>query len=263
VELAMDAPAKFFVGTSGWIYKEWAGEFYAEGLKKGTELEYYSTQFNTVEINATFYRLPLRTTTVKWRHRTPAGFVFAVKGSRYISHMKRLKANRLSIRRFFERIQPLGRKCGPILWQLPPNLPFDAKRLDAFLQKLPSRHRYAVEMRHPSWYEQDETFAILRRYRMAHVAVSSLRMPMNLSVTTNFAYVRFHGLEGGPQHDYSRRELRPWADFARQCLAEGVSFYAYFNNDLNTRAPWNAKLLAELVRPGALRSAFRARANAA
>jgi len=239
---------RLFVGTSGWLYKEWAGVFYADALKKGTELEYYATRFPTVEINATFYRLPLRSTTRGWYERTPQSFIFAVKGSRYITHMKRLKATRASVHRFFSRIDPLGEKCGPILWQLPPTLTVDTKRLDDFLSKLPAGHHYAVEVRHISWYEEEGTFEILRKHRVAHVAVSSLRLPKNLQVTAPFAYLRFHGLKDGPRHDYTRAELQPWAEHARRCLSKGIAVYAYFNNDLNTRAPWNAELFARMIR---------------
>jgi uncharacterized protein YecE (DUF72 family) len=235
------------VGTSGWIYKEWAGVFYPEEMPKRGELEHYATQFNTVEINATFYRLPLLSSTRGWHRRTPNSFVFAVKGSRFITHLKRLRVTALSLRKFFERIRPLGRKCGPILWQLPPNFAFESKRLEIFLKKLPATRRHAVEFRHPSWYETPETFSLLAAYKAAHVAVSSLRMPMNFQVTTDFAYLRFHGLAGGPRHDYSQSELEPWARHAAECLQRRCTVYAYFNNDLNTRAPWNAKMFKELV----------------
>ena len=235
------------MGTSGWIYKEWAGVFYSSELKKGQELEHYATQFNTVEVNATFYRLPPLSFAKGWRLRTPDSFIFAVKGSRFITHLKRLRVRQIAIQKFFDRIRPLGRKCGPILWQLPPNFLFDPKRLETFLKKLPKTRRHAVEFRHPSWYENPESFDLLERFKAAHVSVSSLRMPMNARVTTNFGYIRFHGLAGGPHHDYTRKELEPWAKHAADCLRKGCSVYAYFNNDLNTRAPWNAKDFKDMV----------------
>jgi uncharacterized protein YecE (DUF72 family) len=242
----MHRPAELRVGTSGWIYKEWTEGFYSK-MTKGKELEFYATQFNTVEINATFYRLPLLSMTKGWRRRTPEDFVFAVKGSRFITHIKRLKANALALRRFFDRIKPLGSRCGPILWQIPPNFVFDAKRLENFFKRLPKTKRHAFEFRHPSWYETERTFELLKRYKIAHVSLSSLRMPMNLRLTTDFAYIRFHGLAGGPKHDYTRVELLPWAKYAAHCLKQGCSVYAYFNNDLTVRAPANAKALIKLV----------------
>jgi len=239
---------ELFIGTSGWAYKEWAGIFYPTGLKKSGELAHYATQFNSVEINATFYRLPLESTVKGWRERTPKEFLFPVKGSRFITHIKRLKARKTAIAKFFSRARLLKEKCGPILWQLPPNFDFkNFKRLAAFLEKLPRKYEHAVEFRHPSWYEHEATFHLLQSRKVAHVSVSSLRMPMNLRVTTDFVYVRFHGLEGGPYHDYTRPELKPWAEHCGSFLASGMAIYAYFNNDLNTRAPWNAKLFREMI----------------
>jgi len=239
------------VGTSGWIYKEWAGIFYPQGLEKTGELAHYAKTFDTVEINATFYRLPFESMVKGWYRRSPEDFIFAVKGSRFITHIKRLKIRATAIKKFFDRTRLLKEKCGPILWQLPPN--FDAKnlqRLDGFLRKLPRKYRHAVEFRHPSWYETEDAFEVLRENKVAHVVLSSLRMPANLTVTTDFTYLRFHGLEDGPRHDYTRKELRPLADFCRKRLRNGESVYAYFNNDLNTRAPLNAVAFRKMVSGG-------------
>ena len=236
-----------FVGTSGWIYKGWAGTFYPPSVKGAAQLEYYATRFNTVEINVTFYRLPLPSMVKGWRQRSPEGFSFAVKGSRFITQMKKLNVERASIKVFFDRAKLLKEKCGPILWQLPPNFGFNGERLDRFLGIVPKRFQHAVEFRHPSWYEHEETFEILRKHRAAHVSVSSLRMPMNLSVTSDFVYIRFHGLEHGAAHDYMRKELQPWADHCHRCVDNGISVYAYFNNDWNTRAPVNAEMFREMI----------------
>ena len=236
-----------FVGTSGWIYKGWAGTFYPPGSKKGRELEYYATRFNSVEVNATFYRLPLPGMVKGWRERSPENFLFAVKGSRFITQMKKLNVERESIQVFFDRAKLLKEKCGPILWQLPPNFGFNPGRLDEFLKIVPKRFRHAVEFRHPSWYEHEETFEILEKRNAAHVSVSSLRMPMNLNVTSDFVYIRFHGLEHGAAHDYTREELKPWAGHCRRCLDNGIAVFAYFNNDWNTRAPGNAEMFREMI----------------
>jgi uncharacterized protein YecE (DUF72 family) len=133
-----------------------------------------------------------------------------------------------------------------ILWQLPPTLPRDIDRLDRFLTRVPTNYRHAVEFRHPSWYA-DETFAVLRRHGAAHVSVSSLRMPMNLTVTSDLVYIRFHGLDGGAAHDYTREELAPWAEHIRRQAKRECDVYTYFNNDANVRAPANAKLLLEMT----------------
>lgn len=240
---------RVFVGTSGWIYKDWGGFFYPQELEED-RLQFYARHFNSVEINASFYRLPNPETVRGWYRRTSPEFRFAVKGSRFITHLKRLKVERASIKIFFDRARLLEDKCGPILWQLPPTLQFEPERLTTFLKILPRRFRHAVEFRHVSWYGHEETFAILRRYRAAHVWLSSQRMPVNLTSTTDFAYIRFHGLEGGAAHDYTRDELRPWAEACRRCIASDMEVHAYFNNDVNVRAPQNAKVFREMLGAG-------------
>jgi len=235
-----------FVGTSGWVYKGWAGTFYPEEIPAREHLAFYASQFNTVEINASFYRLPSEAMVRGWHNRAPRGFIYAVKGSRFITHMKKLNVVRKSIDIFFERAALLKEHLGPILWQLPPNLHYDPPRLEGFLAMLPRKYRYTVEFRHPSWV-REETFDVLRRHNAAHVHLSSMAMPLNLTTTADFIYIRFHGLEGGFAHDYTRNELKPWADHCREALRNGLNVYAYFNNDANTRAPGNAKMLRAMI----------------
>ena len=239
--------ARLFVGTSGWIYRHWAGTFYPEGLAARRHLAFYATRFDSVELNASFYRLPTLNAARTWHDAVPPGFVFAVKGSRFITHMKKLDVEPASIAVFFERIAPLGDRCGPLLWQLPPHLARDLPRLERFVAALPATFRHAFEFRHPSWYDDERVFDILRAHGAAHVSVSSLAMPRRFDVTARFAYLRYHGLEGGVAHDYTRAELRPWVAHARRCLAEGVDVYAYFNNDVRTRAPVNAEMMRHMV----------------
>jgi uncharacterized protein YecE (DUF72 family) len=235
---------QIFIGTSGWVYKEWADDFY-RGLKPKEHFSYYATQFSTVEINATFYRLPDLSTVHGWRNKAPHDFIFAVKGSRYITHIKRLNNLENSISNFIRRIQPLKETLGPMLWQLPPNFKLDLPRLEKFLKRLPSKFSHAIEFRHPDWFV-DETFTLLRKYNASSVSMSSLRMPLNFMVTADFIYIRFHGLVGGPRHDYTRKELEPWAQHICKQAATGKKVFAYFNNDLNVRAPNNAKVLMEM-----------------
>ena len=234
------------VGTSGWIYKEWAGTFYPKKMPKHGQLAFYAGRFDTVELNASFYRLPTENAARNWKNGVPENFIFAVKGSRFITHMKKLNIEPASMAIFFERIRPMAEKTGPILWQLPPQLPLDLPRLRRFIRGLPKRYRHAFEFRHPSWYVP-ETFDVLRRHRMAHVGVSSMLMPPATEVTSDFVYVRFHGLEGGARHDYTSAELMPWVSKCRRWLADGLTVWAYFNNDLNTRAPDNAIMFRELA----------------
>ncbi len=238
---------RLYIGTSGWVYKEWAGTFYPKGLPAAHQFAFYAEHFRTVEINATFYRLPPVAMVRGWREKAPPGFVYAIKGSRFITHMKKLKVESPAVEKFFDRIEPLRKFAGPILWQLPPNLHLDVARLEDFLRLLPRGHRYAVEFRHPSWLTPD-TFALLKRFRTAHVSVSSLAMPADLTITTDFVYIRFHGLKDGARHDYTRRELKPWARHCREALHSRRKVFAYFNNDLNTRAPQNAQQLIEMVK---------------
>jgi uncharacterized protein YecE (DUF72 family) len=246
VEARLAIMEALFVGTSGWVYKGWAGSFYPEGVPVREHLAFYASQFNTVEINASFYRLPSEATVRGWHKRAPRGFIYAVKGSRFITHMKKLNVERKSIDIFFERAALLKQRLGPILWQLPPNLHYNPQRLDGFLSMLPEEYRYAVEFRHPSWV-RDESFVMLRKHNVAHVNLSSMSMPGDLTITADFLYIRFHGLEGGFAHDYTREELEPWARHCRAALDHGHDVFAYFNNDANTRAPGNAMALRELI----------------
>jgi uncharacterized protein YecE (DUF72 family) len=241
--------AHVYIGTSGWSYKSWEKTFYPADAPKTRHFEFYATQFPTVEINNTFYRLPTLNMVERWRDKAPSGFVYAVKGSRFITHMKKLSRLDGALVKFFEHIEPLKERVGVILWQLPPMLRKDAPRLDSFLSQLPKGYPYAIEFRHVSWMEE-EIFALLRRHFAAHVSVSSLGMPMNLTVTSNLVYIRFHGLVGGAAHDYTRKELEPWATHIRQQSRSGKKVFAYFNNDANMRAPANAKLLMEMVGDG-------------
>jgi uncharacterized protein YecE (DUF72 family) len=242
-----------YIGTSGWSYKSWDKAFYPQDIPKSRQFEFYATQFPTVEINNTFYRLPTLNAVRGWRAKAPPGFVYAVKGSRFITHMKKIANLDGALKKYFDRIRPLRKRTGPVLWQLPPFLSKDAERLEKFLKILPKTYRHAVEFRHVSWLDE-EIFSVLRKYRAAHVSLSSKGMPMNLTATTDFIYIRFHGLEGGAAHDYTGAELEPWAGFIRKHSDEGKTVYAYFNNDINVRAPDNAKMLIEMVGPAAVES---------
>jgi uncharacterized protein YecE (DUF72 family) len=236
-----------WIGTSGWVYKHWAESFYPKDWPKTQHLEFYAQQFPTVEINATFYRLPSEKMVKGWNRKAPNGFLYAVKGSRYITHMKKLKDVGEGLKNYFQKIKYLEDNLGPVLWQLPPNLKKDLSRLEDFLVQLPgSPYQHAIEFRHTSWVD-DETFSLLRKYRAAHVWLSSQKMPLDFTVTANFVYARFHGLENGAAHDYTQKELEPWAEQLIQFSKQRRPAFVYFNNDWNTRAPLNAKLLMEMV----------------
>ncbi|MHB0913449.1 MAG: DUF72 domain-containing protein [Armatimonadota bacterium] len=223
------------IGTSGWDYPHWRGVFYPEHLSTGEWLSYYSRTFSTVEVNYSFYRLPSPGTFERWRERVPPDFAFAVKASRYLTHMKKL-SDIGALDLFLARARILGGKLGPVLYQLPRNFRANPDRLRAFAEALPPDVRHVVEFRHPSWLS-DEIFGILREHSMAY-CITSLDA---VAVTAPFAYIRMHGGERGP--NYEEEELARWAEAAR-ALPEP---YIYFNNDLMGYAPANARRLIELL----------------
>lgn len=239
------------VGTSGWSYDDWDGAFYPKDLPRSRWFEHYLMRFPTVEVNYSFYRLPSEETVARWHDAAPDRFRFAIKGSRFITHVRRLRDCREEVDRFMERAKGLKVFLGPILWQLPPALERDLDALDGFASLLSGGVRHAIEFRHPSWLV-DDAYAVLRAHGVAHVSVSSSRMPRDLTVTAGFVYVRLHGLEGGYAHDYSRAELRPWAEFLREANERGLDGYAYLNNDALARAPKNARELTEMLGDAAL-----------
>ncbi len=232
------------IGTSGWSYDHWNDTFYPAGLPQSRWLEHYVSRFPTVEVNMTFYRLPPKTTVRRWHDGAPRGFRFAVKGSRLITHNRRLKNCEREVKTFVERVRDLKSYLGVLLWQLPPDLACDPELLEGFLRMLPRGLRHAVEFRHRSWLT-GEVFALLEKYGIACVSVSSTEIPPDRTVTADFVYVRFHGLEGGYGHDYDSSELEPWARFLRAVGEEGRDGFVYFNNDARARAPKNALELTD------------------
>jgi uncharacterized protein YecE (DUF72 family) len=226
-------------------------------VKVADHFLFYATQFPTVEINLTFYRLPTEAMVKGWRKKAPPEFIYAIKGSRFITHMKKLVNLDGAVEKFFDRIKPMREVIGPILWQLPPFLKKDVPRLDDFLALLPRTYPYAVEFRHPSWME-DEVLETLKKHKVALVSLSSLAMPIRFELTTNWTYIRFHGLEGGAAHNYTKKELEPWASHIREQSANRRLVYAYFNNDANVRAPANAHMLMEMTGSSAVRAFAKA-----
>lgn len=229
------------VGTSGWSYDHWRGLFYPEDLPRARWFDYYVERFPSVEINYTFYRLPSGRTISSWRERTPESFVFALKGSRLITHRLRLRNCDEALARFHDRVLGLGDRLGVVLWQLPPDLKRDVSLLDDFLGMLPPEVPVAVEFRHDSWLHAT-THSALERHDAALVWVSSVGVAADFTETAGFVYARFHGLGGGYAHDYTAEQLAPWVE-----RLKGEQGFAYFNNDAEGRAPANAALLAALL----------------
>ena len=236
------------IGCSGWNYAHWRnGVFYPPRCPARLWLDYYSRFFDTVEVNSTFYRLPRETAAAGWAAQSPDGFVFSVKMSRYLTHIKRLTGLDEGIPTFMERIRPLAAagKLGPILWQLPGTFKRDDERLAQALDKLPPG-RHCFEFRHESWFV-DEISDLLRSHGVALVIGDDPRRPFQtLERTADFAFVRFHAGHELGTGDYSERELRRWAGRVREWAEDG-DVLAYFNNDWEGYAIRNALRMKELV----------------
>jgi uncharacterized protein YecE (DUF72 family) len=235
------------VGCSGWSYKDWRGAFYPEKLPQKDWLRHYSREFETVEINNTFYRLPSKSAVAGWVTETPRSFRFAVKASRYLTHIKRLRNAEVYIERFLSGIEELtsSKKLGAILWQLPPNFQRDDERLDEALSAIRARApgRHAFEFRHPSWFVPD-VYSLLRSHRAALVISDDPEMPFQAhELTTSWTYLRLHRGSRGRRGNYSALELEAW----RRRIAAWRSraeAYVYFNNDWEAFAVANARTLA-------------------
>ncbi len=234
------------IGTSGWVYPHWRGVFYPAGLPQSRWFAHYAAHFDTVEINNTFYRLPEEATFRQWAGQAPEGFVYALKASRYMTHLKKLKDAAEPLRRFLERARLLGSHLGPILYQLPPNWHLDLGRLQSFLELLPQDLLHAFEFRHPSWYA-DEALALLDRFGAGLCIMDLPGFASPLAVTGRLAYVRFHGPARAYQGSYSERDLATWADRLRGFLRRGRPAYVYFNNDAHGYAVRNALRLREML----------------
>jgi uncharacterized protein YecE (DUF72 family) len=235
-----------FIGTSGWSYDGWAGDFYPEEIDKVDMLDYYVDQFKSVEINATFYRLPFDNMVKGWSNKAPEGFQYSVKAPRQITHYDKLDADRDYLNDFYERIDGLDDHLGPILWQLPPSLEKDMNRLKSFLEIIDTNLSNAIEFRDETWLD-DEVYSELESNGVVSVAISSDSMPASFQDTGNFIYYRFHGLGEGHNYNYSKKELDEWADRCAKALDEGKKAYVYFNNTSSGDAPMNAKVFSDMV----------------
>lgn len=235
-----------YIGTSGWSYQHWRGPFYPPDLPQTRWLDYYVKHFSTVEINNSFYQLPHEATFAEWQHTTPNGFLFAVKASRYITHMKKLRDVQAPLDMFLAHATALGNKLGPILFQLPPRWNFNAERLSTFLKMLPRQHRFAFEFRDATWFNE-QAYALLRQHQAAFCIYELAGKQSPEIVTADFIYIRLHGPAGAYQGQYTQSVLHTWAERIAGWRKAQKDVYCYFDNDQAGYAVQDAQRLRELV----------------
>lgn len=244
----MPKRGRIFIGTSGWAYKHWEDIFFPRGLPERKKLEYLAGHFNTVEVNYSFYRLPQIKTFAEWKERTPPGFVFAVKASRYLTHVKRLKNAESSWQLFLGRAQGLGKKMGPVLLQFPPSFKFkqeNFERIKIFLKCAKKAHKkikLAFEFRDEPW-NNDEVLKYFKKNNAAFVMADSPSFRLHETVSANFIYIRMHGGESLYSSKYSRKELKDLARKVKIWSGRGLDVFVYFNNDARGYAIENAREL--------------------
>jgi uncharacterized protein YecE (DUF72 family) len=238
--------AEIRIGASGWHYKHWVGRVYPARWPASKMLAWYQEHFDTVEINNSFYRLPTESALEQWRSSTPANFCFSVKGSRYLTHMKKLKDPDAGLEKFFSRVDLLKNKLGPILFQLPPNFDVNMQRLEEFLDALPRHHRYSFEFRNETW-NNAEVFRLLRKRNVAYCAFHLAGYQSPVEITADITYVRLHGPGGKYQGSYDDKALGSWARRIKEWRRELKAIYVYFDNDDSGYAAQNALRLRELV----------------
>jgi uncharacterized protein YecE (DUF72 family) len=246
-------PGLVRTGTCGWIYRHWRDRFYPPGLPASRWRDAYVAAFPAVEVDYSFYRLPSEAAIRSWRGAAEAapGFRFALKGSRLITHVRRLEGVDEALETYVRRVRPLGPALAFVLWQLPPSLALDLPRLTGFVDRLPGDLRHCIEFRHPSWLVP-AVLGVLEARGLACCWVSSRAMPDVAPDLAGFAALRFHGLSGGFAHDYSDAELAPWAERLASVAATGREAYAFFNNDGQARAPADARQLVGLLGDAAM-----------
>ena len=229
----------YFIGTSGWHYGHWRGRFYPQELIKAKWLEFYASHFATVELNNSFYRLPSEAAFATWYKSSPANFIFAVKVSRYITHIKRLRNIGDAVEKFIARAKILREKLGPLLYQLPPNMHRNDEVLELFLSTLPRGMKHVFEFRHQSWFNEN-VFEVLHKYNIGFCVFDMPSVSCPLVATADFAYFRFHGSTGLYASCYSDEELAHWARKLADLTVNSKATYIYFNNDAEAFAVRNA-----------------------
>jgi uncharacterized protein YecE (DUF72 family) len=244
----MKALGKTIIGTSGWHYMHWVGKFYPENTRPKDFKDLYVKQFNTVELNSPFYHLPSAETFQSWKNSTPDSFIFSVKASRFITHMKKLKDPIQTFGNFIQNADHLEEKLGPILFQLPPKWNYNKERFEAFLDALPKNvYRYTFEFRNQTWYNE-EVYELLEKHKVAYCIYELEYHQTPLNITADFIYIRLHGPEKKYSGNYSDEVLSSWAEKCIKWNADGKDVYIYFDNDQNAYAAFNALKLIDLVK---------------
>jgi len=237
---------KYYIGCSGWHYDHWRVLYYPEGLPKSKWLQFYAKQFSSVELNNSFYHLPSEKAFVTWRESSPDNFVFAVKVSRFITHIKRLRNLGSAVENFLSRACLLQDKLGPLLYQLPPNMKRNDELLKDFLSSLPRKYQHVFEFRHKSWLD-DSVFRILQQYNAGLCVFDMPGFSCPPMATADFAYLRFHGSKSLYSSCYSDEELSQWAKKIAHLDKKVKAVYIYFNNDAEAFAVKNALTLTKFI----------------
>jgi uncharacterized protein YecE (DUF72 family) len=240
------AMTQYYIGTSGWHYEHWEGRFYPDRMPKSRWLEFYSGHYTTVELNNSFYRLPSIEAFTRWRNTVPDGFKFAVKMSRFITHIKRLKDAEEPLLMFLSHADYLEEKLGPLLYQLPPNMKCDYPLLERFLSVLPQRYCHIFEFRHVSWLN-DDVFELLWKYNAGLCVFDMPDLTCPLVTTSDTGYIRFHGSQGLYSSFYSDEEMMAWTKRIREIRRDLSEIYIYFNNDAEAYAVLNAATINRML----------------
>lgn len=236
-----------YLGTSGWNYKHWRQTFYPQGLPQSRWLEFYAERFQTVELNNSFYRLPKPEQFASWRERSPDDFVFTVKMSRFLTHIKRLREPQEPVERFLGAVGPLKEKLGPVLMQFPPTMPVELTALEETLALFPDEVKVVCEFRHDTWFTE-ECRSLLEKFGVAWCLADRLSKPITpVRKTTDWAFLRFHEGRGSPHPCYGRSALQSWVDRLAEGWGTGAEIWVYFNNDPRACALRDARTFARLA----------------
>jgi len=242
----MKSPTKIRIGTSGWLYFHWQGRFYPDDLPKNKWFDYYTSRFDTVELNSTFYHLPKIKTVKNWQNNSPKNFLYAVKASRFITHIKRLNNVEEPVRNFYDVVLPLKEKLGPLLFQLPPSMKQNANLLESFLKLLPKKPKSVFEFRNQTWFN-DKTYKLLEKYNAAFCIHDLQGNESPRIQTSDCIYIRFHGTNDRYSGSYSISQLQEWAGWIKEQSKKARGIYIYFNNDAHGHAIKNARQLKEMI----------------